>query len=71
MQVLGQQIARWINWRAEALLVHGIITQIHWIPGHSGIPGNEEADPQANLARDASGDTVIERPYTSGSNQAR
>jgi len=41
------------------------------IPGRAGIPGNEEADRQANLARDASGDTVIERPYTAASNIAR
>jgi transposase-like protein len=33
--------------------------------------GHEEADRQANLARDASGSTVIERPYTSASNRAR
>jgi len=48
-------------------LAHGIATEIHWVPGHSGIPGNEEADRQANLARDASGSTVIERLYTSAS----
>jgi hypothetical protein len=39
--------------------------------GYSGIPGNEEADSQANLAGDASGSTVIEQPYTSASNRAR
>ena len=41
------------------------------VPGHSGIPGNEEADCQANLAREAKGSTTIERPYTSASNRAR
>jgi len=57
--------------RARVLLTHSIAIEIHWVPGHSGIPGNEEADRQVKLARDASGDTMIERPYTSASNRAR
>ena len=69
--IVIQRLARRINRRAQALLAHGIATEIHCVPGHSGIPGNEGADRQANLARDASGDTVIERPYTSASNRAR
>jgi len=57
--------------RAPSLLAHSIATEIRWVPGHSGIPGHEEADRQANLAHDASGSTVMERPYTSASNRAR
>jgi hypothetical protein len=41
------------------------------VPAHSGIPRNQEADSQANLARDASGNTVTDRQNTSGSNRAR
>jgi len=68
----GQRLARWINRRARNLLAHASATEIHWVPGHSGIPGNEEADRQANLARDARGSTVIEQPYTtSAPNRAR
>jgi len=61
----GQRLTRRINQRAQTLLAHGIATEIHWVPGHSGIPRNKDADRHANLARDASGDTVIQRPYTS------
>jgi len=56
---------------AQSLLAHSISTEFNWVPGHSRIPGIEEADRQANLARDPSQSTVIERPYTSASNRAR
>jgi len=66
----GQQLAMLINWRARALLAPGIPTDIQWVTGDSGIPGNDEADRQPNLVPEASRDTVIERPYTSASNRA-
>jgi len=46
-----RQLPRWINRSVRTLRKAGIETEIHWVPRQSGIPGYEEADPQANLAR--------------------
>ena len=68
----GKPLARRFNRRAQSLCAHCIATELHWVPGNSGIPANDEADRQTNLAHDASGSTVIELSYyTSALNRAR
>ena len=67
----AQLLPRRINRKAQALLSHGIKTGIRCIPGQYSIPGNEAADRQANVAREAKGDTVTQWPYTSALNTAR
>jgi len=68
----GQPLDRWINRRARTLREAGIEPEIHWVPGHPDIAGNEDADRQANLAREGrrSG-TVRERVYTLAADRTR
>jgi len=68
----GQPLARWINQSSRPLREAGIKTEIHCVPGHTGIPRNEEADHQANLARGGCRTgTVRERVDTSAANRTR
>ena len=67
----GQRLARRLKRNVQALLAHGINMEIRWVPGHSCIPGNEDADRQANVAGEKRGDTATEQPYTSATNTAR
>ena len=56
----------------RTLLKAGIETEIHWVPGHTGVPGNEEADSPLNLAREGGrAGTVQEQVYTSATNRTR
>lgn len=45
----GQPLTRWIIRSARTLHEASIETEIHCVPGDTSIPGNEEADRQANL----------------------
>ena len=66
----GQPLVRWINRSARTLREVGIETEIHWVPGRTGIPRNKEADCQANLARKGRRTGAVrERVYTSAVNR--
>ena len=68
----GQLLTRWINRSARTLREAAIETEIHWVPRHTGIAVNEEADRQANLTREGrrSG-TEREGVFTSAVNRTR
>jgi len=66
-----QRLARRIYRSLQVFLAHGIKTDIQRVSGHSGIPGNKEADHQAIVVHEERGDTEIERLYTSAMNMAR
>ena len=67
----GQPRSGLIDGIVRNLLAHGMATIIHWVPGHTGIPWNEEVHPQANSVQDASRSRVIEGLYTWACNRAR
>jgi len=67
----GQQLARAFNEHARALHTKDIDVVTHWVPGHSGISGHDDADHQAHMAWELPGYTLCERIYTSAVNAAR
>jgi ribonuclease HI len=46
----GQEIAALIHDTAFALRPHIVQVTVHWVPGHTGVPGNKKADTLAKLA---------------------
>jgi hypothetical protein len=67
-----QPLAWWSNLRARTLREGGIQTEIHWVLGHTGIPGNEEAGRQANLAREGRRTGTVRDPvYNLDANRTR
>jgi ribonuclease HI len=46
----GQEIAALIRDTALALRPHMVQVTVHWVPGHTSVPGNEKADVLAKLA---------------------
>jgi ribonuclease HI len=46
----GQELARSIHTIATSLLSRDISVTLHWVPGHTAIPGNDHADLLAETA---------------------
>jgi len=68
----GQPLARRMIQCTRNLRKAGIETHIHWVPGHTGIPRDEDADHQANLAGEGRrAGTVRQQIYTSVPNRTR
>jgi ribonuclease HI len=55
----GQEITALIRDTALALRPHVVQVIVHWVPGHTGIPGNEKADALAKLATERQPTTRI------------
>jgi len=68
----GQPLAMMIICMARAIREVGLETEIHWVLGQSSIPGNEEADRQANLAREGQRAVIVQdQLYTSAAIRTR
>jgi hypothetical protein len=67
-----QPLLRW-NYRSARTVGEAVIqTEMHCVPGHTGIPGKEEADSKANFVRECCGTcTVTEQVYTTAAKRSR
>lgn len=52
---LGQWLARRIISRARQITEHQTVVEIHWVPGHIGVAGNEKANEAAKKAAESMG----------------
>lgn len=46
----GQYLVKWIVWLINNLRNKGVEIELHWVPAHIGIKGNEQADVAAKQA---------------------
>lgn len=51
----GQWLARWIIRRAQQQAERGTEVKVHWVLGHMGIEGNEEANKAAKKEAEKTG----------------
>jgi ribonuclease HI len=65
----GQQIVQSIINNAENLRTQGIEVCLLWIPGHSGIPGNDAADKLAKTAVGSEEQHIFQRPLAAQKQQ--
>jgi len=61
----GQPVASQTYQMRQALLTHDIAMKIQWVPGHSCIPTDEDADCPSNISQEAYRSKTMQKAHTS------